>query len=153
VRCLSSRCMAMIIYCWHAIKLECVHSRVVQPCVDQIRRYMFTRAVQLRITESLHCTLHRPTHSRMAAQKYLFQYMPTDTIFAFQWVHDHWVIPAPQFCKLGKFISCHVNSTENHIEYLVSMFRKDLSVTFTSIFMNKNNNTCFGEWEGTVAGR
>jgi hypothetical protein len=39
------------------------------------------------------------------------------------------------------------------MEYLVSMFRKDLSATFTSIFMDKNINTYFGEWEGTVAGR
>jgi hypothetical protein len=30
--------MAMIMYCWQAIKLEGVHRAIAQPCVDQIRQ-------------------------------------------------------------------------------------------------------------------
>jgi hypothetical protein len=29
--------MAMLMYCWHALKLESFHRAVAQPCVDQIR--------------------------------------------------------------------------------------------------------------------
>jgi hypothetical protein len=29
--------MAVIMYCWHAIKLEGIHRAVARPCVDQIR--------------------------------------------------------------------------------------------------------------------
>jgi hypothetical protein len=41
VGCSLSRCMAMLMYCWHALKLEGVHRAVAQPCVDQIRHSIF----------------------------------------------------------------------------------------------------------------
>jgi hypothetical protein len=41
--------MAMIIYCWHAIKLEGVHRAVVQQCLEQIRHN-----IKLTYSESSH---------------------------------------------------------------------------------------------------
>jgi hypothetical protein len=34
--------MAMIMYCWHALKLEGVHCAITQPCVHQIHHNMKT---------------------------------------------------------------------------------------------------------------
>jgi hypothetical protein len=34
--------MAMIMYCWHALKLEGVYRAVAQPCVDQMRHNIYT---------------------------------------------------------------------------------------------------------------
>jgi hypothetical protein len=33
--------MAMLMYRWHALKLEGVHRAVAQPCVDEIRHSIF----------------------------------------------------------------------------------------------------------------
>jgi hypothetical protein len=47
--------MAMIIYCWHVIKLEGVHRAVVQQCLEQIRHN-----IKLTYSESSHAVPARP---------------------------------------------------------------------------------------------
>jgi hypothetical protein len=37
----SMVCKAMLMYCWHTLKLEGVHRAVAQPYVDQIRHNIF----------------------------------------------------------------------------------------------------------------
>jgi hypothetical protein len=52
--------MAMIMYCWHAIKLESVHSAIVQSCVGQVRHNITTR-LQInrnRNNEAVQCSQH-----------------------------------------------------------------------------------------------
>jgi hypothetical protein len=40
-------CKAMLIYCWHALKLEGVHRAVTQPCIDQIHHNTLLTAAML----------------------------------------------------------------------------------------------------------
>jgi hypothetical protein len=45
--------MAMIMSCWHALKLEGVHLAVAQPCVDQIRHNIYRFPACAKVSKSV----------------------------------------------------------------------------------------------------